>query len=674
MRRINKVLIANRGEIACRIARTCRRLGIQVATVHSSVDRWARHVREIGESIELGGAASSDSYLDIDAIVAAAKRVGADAVHPGYGFVAENADFVRALDAAKLIFIGPTADTIEGLGGKARAKAEAEKRGIPVVPGSKGAMSDPGEVAALVRGMKLPALIKAVAGGGGRGMTLVESLDDLEVRIESAMREAQKAFGDGQLIVERYLPRVRHIEVQIAGDGHGNVIHLFERECSLQRRHQKVVEEAPSVGLPHAMREALLANACRLAAGLDYRGLGTVEFIVSGDDYYFLEVNPRLQVEHPVTEEITGLDLVEMQLSIANDGRLPITQNEVHARGHAIEARVCAEDAQARFLPATGKIALAEFPESPIRVESGVASGDEISPYYNSMIAKLIAHGESRDDAIDSLLAGLRRTTVVGLTTNLEFLQDLLTLDEVRRGDCHTRLIDERWNGTAVAKREPPAEHLCAAALLCLMRARAGADLGCWTQWSGFTGWRYSIGPDGVGPQPAIVLKSGGGSWPVRFSRHLEDGAQLVAFGDRTLRTMLRKLVGDRFLLQCDGRTLELTMMWAEGKVQLESALGADVFDYAPYLEGAALVAPPSGQLTAPMMGMVVKVNAGRGERVVRGQAVLILESMKMELHVCAPHDGVVKELRCRAGDMVERSAVLAVVAAEAAPAAPASG
>ncbi|MDP3614761.1 MAG: biotin carboxylase N-terminal domain-containing protein, partial [Rubrivivax sp.] len=370
----------NRGEIACRIARTCRRLGLKVATVHSSVDRHARHVREIGESVELGGAAPSDSYLRIDAIVAAAQRVGADAVHPGFGFVSENPDFVRALDAAGLIFIGPTAETMERLGGKAQAKREAARLGVPVIAGSEGGMNDAAAVVNAVRGMPLPVLLKAVAGGGGRGMAVVETLDGLDARVESAMREAEKAFGNGELIVERYLPRVRHIEVQVAGDGQGHAIHLFERECTLQRRHQKVIEEAPSAGLPTALRERLLADAVKLAAGVNYRGLGTVEFVVSGDEHHFLEVNPRLQVEHPVTEEVTGLDLVELQLRIADTGRLPLTQADVRCEGHAFEARLCAEDAEAGFLPTTGRLDRVDFSRAAVRIESGVESGDEISP------------------------------------------------------------------------------------------------------------------------------------------------------------------------------------------------------------------------------------------------------------------------------------------------------
>ena len=663
---IKKVLIANRGEIACRIARTCRKLGLEVATVHSSADRLARHVREIGESVELGGAAPSESYLNIEAIIAAARRVGADAVHPGYGFVSENADFVRALEAAGLTFIGPRAETIERVGGKASAKREAARLGVPVIPGSEGGMTDPAEVLGLVRGMTLPVLLKAVAGGGGRGMAVIDTLDGLEGRIESAMREAEKAFGNGELIVERYLPQVRHLEVQVAGDGQGHAIHLFERECTLQRRHQKVIEEAPSSGLSPQLRAALLADAVKLAAGVNYRGLGTVEFVVTGDAHYFLEVNPRLQVEHPVTEEVTGLDLVELQLRIADTGRLPLAQADVKCTGHAFEARLCAEDATAGFLPATGRLQVVDFSRAGVRIESGVDSGDEISPHYDSMIAKLIAHASDRDSARRALVAGLRESTVIGLVTNLEFLQELLEWPETRDATFHTRLIDERHaQRGVVAATAPPLEHLAAAALHWLAQRRAESPaLGCWTLWDGFTGWRLSSGPIQAAPQPTLVLKAGAAEWPVRFSMRDDQGSSALVIGEQKVSATLQPLAAGRFLLQCGGRALELTIRGDARQVELSSALGSSVLTAQPYLGGAAGDAAASGQLGAPMMGKVVAVKAAVGETVAVGQTVIVLESMKMELHVTAPFEGSVSSLRCRVGDMVERHQVLAEVTA----------
>jgi len=661
---IKKVLIANRGEIACRIARTCRKLGLEVATVHSSADRLARHVREIGESVELGGAAPSESYLNIEAIIAAAKRVGADAVHPGYGFVSENAAFVRALDAAGLTFIGPRAETIERVGGKASAKREAARLGVPVIPGSESGMTDPAEVLNLVRGMTLPVLLKAVAGGGGRGMAVIDTLDGLEGRIESAMREAEKSFGNGELIVERYLPQVRHLEVQVAGDGQGHAIHLFERECTLQRRHQKVIEEAPSSGLSPQLRAALLADAVKLAAGVNYRGLGTVEFVVTGEEHYFLEVNPRLQVEHPVTEEVTGLDLVELQLRIADTGTLPLTQADVRCSGHAFEARLCAEDAAAGFLPATGRLQVVDFSRAGVRIESGVDSGDEISPHYDSMIAKLIAHASDRDAARRALVAGLRESTVIGLVTNLEFLHELLEWPETRNATFHTRLIDERHAQRGVlAPAAPALEHLAAAALHWLAQQRAGSPaLGCWTLWDNFTGWRLTSGPVRAAPQPTLVLKAGATEWPVRFSARDVHGACTLAIGEQEVNASLQPLAAGRSLLQCGGRALELTIRGDAQQVELASALGSSVFAVQPYLGGAAGDAAASGQLGAPMMGKVVAVKAAVGETVAIGQTVIVLESMKMELHVTAPFEGSLSSLRCRVGDMVERHQVLAEV------------
>ncbi len=661
---IKKVLIANRGEIACRIARTCRKLGLEVATVHSNADRLARHVREIGESVELGGAAPSESYLNIEAIIAAARRVGADAVHPGYGFVSENADFVRVLEAAGLTFIGPRAETIERLGGKASAKREAARLGVPVIPGSESGMTDPAEVLNLVRGMTLPVLLKAVAGGGGRGMAVVDTLEGLEGRIESAMREAEKSFGNGELIVERYLPQVRHLEVQVAGDGQGHAIHLFERECTLQRRHQKVIEEAPSSGLSPQLRAALLDDAVKLAAGVNYRGLGTVEFVVTGEEHYFLEVNPRLQVEHPVTEEVTGLDLVELQLRIADTGALPLTQVDVRCSGYAFEARLCAEDAAAGFLPATGRLQVVDFSRAGVRIESGVDSGDEISPHYDSMIAKLIAHASDRDAARRALVAGLRESTVIGLVTNLEFLQDLLEWPETRDATFHTRLIDERHAQRGVLAPVAPAlEHLAAAALHWLAQQRAGSPaLGCWTLWDNFTGWRLTSGPVRAAPQPTLVLKAGATERPVRFSMRDAHGACTLVIGEQEVNASLQPLAAGRSLLQCDGRALELTIRGNAQQVELASALGSSVFAAQPYLGGAAGDAAASGQLGAPMMGKVVAVKSAVGETVAIGQTVIVLESMKMELHVTAPFEGSLSSLRCHVGDMVERHQVLAEV------------
>jgi 3-methylcrotonyl-CoA carboxylase alpha subunit len=665
---LKKILIANRGEIACRIARTCRRLGLAVATVHSSADRAALHVRTIGESIEVGPAPASASYLNIGAILAAAARVGADAIHPGYGFLSESAAFVRAVEAAGLVFIGPTAETMERLGGKASAKREAARLGLPVIAGSDHGLVDARAVAEQVRGMVLPVLLKAVAGGGGRGMAVIASTDGLEGRIESAMREAEQGFGSGELIVERYLPRVRHVEVQIAGDGRGAAIHLYERECTLQRRHQKLVEEAPAAGLPVALLEAMRTDACRLAAAVDYRGLGTVEFVVAGERHHFLEVNPRLQVEHPVTEVVTGLDLVELQLRIAEEGRLPLAQADVRCNGHAFEARICAEDPARGFLPATGRIALARFPGAPWRVEAGVESGDEVTPHYDSMIAKLVAAGPTREAARAALRAGLAETRVLGVAGNVAFLHDVLGWPETIDSSFHTRLIDERCAAARVdrAQPEPAFELRCAAALAWLEQQRnAAPDLGCWTDVGAFTGWRLAHSTDAEpASQPTLRLQGGAAEWPVRFSVRGADGSMRVAIGDRVERIALLPLGEARRLLHCAGAALELTVVASGAQIEVAGAIGQAAFECGPWLGGDALDAAPSGQLGAPMMGKVVAIRARPGERVARGQTVIVLESMKMELHVDAPFAATVAAVRCAIGEMVARGAVLAEVVA----------
>lgn len=661
------VLVANRGEIARRVIRTCQRLGIKAVAVYSEADADARHVREADEAVLLGPPPAAQSYLDGRRVLEAAHRSGAEAVHPGYGFLAENAAFVRAVEAAGLVFIGPSAATIERIGGKASAKREAARLGLPVIAGGDTGLLDVAAIAAQVRGMSLPVLLKAVAGGGGRGMAVIATTDGVEARIESAMREAEQAFGSGELIVERYLPRVRHIEVQIAGDGQGAAIHLYERECTLQRRHQKLIEEAPAAGLPAALLDAMRADACRLAVAVSYRGLGTVEFIVAGDAHHFLEVNPRLQVEHPVTEEITGLDLVELQLRIADAGRLPLAQADVRCSGHAFEARLCAEDPAAGFLPATGRIALARFPGPPLRVEAGVASGDAVTPHYDSMIAKLIAHADTREGARALLLSGLAETTVIGVVTNLAALQELLALPQTRDSTFHTRLVDERYAAERAAPTiAPPFELLCAAALLWLesqRRSPASVDLGCWTDWKHFTGWRLAHAveaqPAGL---PTLLLGSGGHEWAVRFARREADGSMRIAIGERVERAALESFGDARYLLQCAGSVLDLSMVAAEGHVGLASVRGHATLACVPYVGGVSAEAEPSGQLAAPMMGKVVAIRAQPGDRVEAGQIVIVLESMKMELHVNAPFAATVQSVRCALGEMVERGAVLAEV------------
>ena len=497
---IRKLLIANRGEIACRIARSCRRLGIAAATVHSSADREALHVREIGESIAIGGAAAAESYLNVAAILRAAAEVGADAVHPGIGFLAEDPAFAEAVESKGLIFVGPQPETMRRFGDKWSAKREAREAQVPVIGGSEGSSSDAALVERMIREeLRLPVVLKAAAGGGGRGVRIVRSLDGLRGVIESAMREAQSSFGRPDMLVEEFIESARHLEVQVAGDGNGAAIHLFERECSLQRRFQKVIEEAPSVGLAAELRERLLIDAVNLARRVHYRNLGTMEFLVAGGRHYFLECNPRLQVEHTVTEEVTGFDLVELQLAIAAHGRLPVEQADVSVRGHAIQARVNAENPSAGFIPSTGRLDRVEFP-AELRVETGVDDGSEISPHYDSMIAKLIARGADRAQALERLRSGIDRSTVFGVDSNLSFLSVLLRHPVVCSGEADNRFIDREF--AQATQVEPPQAALVAAAGALLLRhwnqSLSGDRLGLWAGGGTFLGWQYEAAADGV--------------------------------------------------------------------------------------------------------------------------------------------------------------------------------
>jgi 3-methylcrotonyl-CoA carboxylase alpha subunit len=656
-----KILIANRGEIACRIARTCRRLGVEVAGVHSRADAGALHVKAVGESIEIGGAPATESYLRIDAVIAAARATGSQAIHPGFGFLAESASFARAVEAAGLVFIGPTPETIERLGDKALAKQEAERTGIPIVPGSRSPSEDPAEIAAAVRKIGFPVMLKAAAGGGGKGMRALKGPDGLDQDIESAMREAKNAFGNAGLIVEKLLERGRHIEVQIAGDGAGNVVHLFERECTLQRRHQKLIEEAPAINFPAAMREAILADALRLGRQLSYRGVGTVEFIVSGDTYYFLEVNPRLQVEHPVTEEVTGLDIVELMLRIASGEGLPVTQRDIVCKGHAVEARICAEDPADNFLPSTGTLSCVRFPIGAVRVESGVETGSVVTPYYDSMLAKLIARGKTREAALERLDAALGETSIFGVTTNLDFLRRLIALPETREAIFHTRLIDDRLGELAAPGAAPPVEAFALAACFWLMAKREAVSADLW-HWRAMTGWHMGDGGEGLSPIPVLHLEARGATAEIRFSPQRVDGTMLIAVNEQHVTVGLERLRDEDHLAILGGRQETVRLHQDGEKLYVHGCCGMHAFRAIPYLTYVSATAESSGELRAPMMGMITRINVAVGDAVKAGDVVAVMESMKMELRIVSVMDGFVATVNCKTGDMVERNAVVAVV------------
>ena len=662
---IRKILIANRGEIAIRVARTCNRLGIPTATVHSTADRFSRHVREIGESVELGPPPATESYLNIDAVVEAARQVGADAIHPGYGFLSENADAARAVEEAGLIWIGPRSETIEQFGDKAKSKVLAVAAGVPVIPGVDGSFTEPSKVVAAVRQVGVPVLLKASAGGGGRGMRLVESFDNIEQSVDAAMSEAQRSFGSPEVMVERYLVDARHIEVQIAGDGEGNVIHLRERECSLQRRHQKIIEEAPANSLSDDLRERILEAACSLGRYVLYRGIGTVELIVTGEEFYFLEVNPRIQVEHPVTEEITGIDLVELQLQVANGAGLGIEQDQIKARGHAIEARVYAEDPAAGFLPAVGNIDKLELPDTVagitgLRVESSVDSGDVVSPHYDSMIVKLVAWAPDRGQALNEMGLALDSSHVEGVTTNLPFLRNLLKMPEVISGEYHTRFVEE---SAIPSEAVVSPQTLAIAAALWLRCQRAQGVSGPWTSWTSTAGWRLSTGEAMATSAPVVVLSADSLSWQVRSFPFYEDESIRLAIDDESFDVSLFDTGVSTCVAAVSTSSVAVRYRVAQDSVFV-SGVGFEVeLDVSTFLANIAAASSDQGQgLTAPMTGLVLRVLVSAGDQVKEGDVIAVMESMKLELQITAQHAGVVAAVHCAPDTVIERGMVVAEI------------
>ncbi|WP_454624659.1 acetyl/propionyl/methylcrotonyl-CoA carboxylase subunit alpha [Bradyrhizobium cenepequi] len=651
---ITKILIANRGEIACRIHRTCARLGIASATIHSEADRTALHVREIGESIEVGGAAATASYLNIPAIVEAAERVGATAVHPGIGFLSENADFAAAVEAAGLTFIGPRAETMRRFADKWDAKREAMEAGIPVIGGSDGSFADVDDVEKAVGALRLPVLLKAAAGGGGRGVRVVSSYAGLRNNIESAMREAQSSFGRPDILVEQFIDKPRHIEVQIAGDGAGEVIHFYERECSLQRRFQKIIEEAPSSALQPEIRLQIFEAAVRMAERVSYRGLGTMEFLVGGGQFYFLECNPRLQVEHTVTEEITGLDLVEVQIGIAANGKLPLHQDRIRAEGHSIQARIYAEDPCAGFIPSTGQISAVTFPGAPARVDTGVDAGSVVTPFYDAMIAKIITRGSTRAEAINRLKNAIEATSVAGVQTNLTFLSQLLAHAAVLSNRVDNRFIDRELS-SLTAEAVPSARVAAIAAKVWLEHnyPRREGDI-----WSGHGGWRLSDGNDQPARKPAYFLIAG----DHRYSIHLGSeppSLTTLAVDDQIFSFEFRSMADNRCLVAFSDSVVTASYQVRDQQIWLAGSFGRFVFGIEPFLADEARDDQASGKLSAPMIGKIIKVNVAVGDLVKANDTLVVQESMKMELSINAPYDGKVLSVDCSCGDLVERNSVV---------------
>lgn len=661
-----KILIANRGEIACRVIRTARRLGIATVAVYSEADADARHVAMADEAVLIGPAAARESYLIGDKLIDAAKRTGAEAVHPGYGFLSENADFALACAEAALTFIGPPPAAIRVMGEKAAAKALMEEARVPVVPGYHGDDQDDGLLEAQAREIGYPVLIKAVAGGGGKGMRRVDAEGDFAAALKAARREAGAAFGDDKVLIEKFLERPRHIELQVFADGLGNVVHLFERDCSIQRRHQKVLEEAPAPGMSHEMRRTMGEAAVAAAKAIGYVGAGTVEFIadvshgLAEDAFYFMEMNTRLQVEHPVTELITGQDLVEWQLRVAAGEPLPVRQDELVIDGHAVEARVYAENPQNRFFPSTGRLRRLRLPEEGphVRVDTGVREGDEVTIHYDPMIAKLVVWDRDRPSALRRLLTALERFEVAGVITNVDFLAAVAAHPAFAAADLDTGFIDKHKDELIPAAGDTPDPILALACLDALLRRGGHAAAGDpYSPWARVDGWRLN-----------------------------DTGHDILHFndGDRAVEIMVRYPTPDAYRLELPGGALTVT-----GAIDPGGSLSADLdglrMAAAVVHDGANLTIlaggrsyrlervdsmamadidlEDEGRVTAPLPGKIVQVIASAGATVQKGDALLVMEAMKMEHTIAAPGAGTIERINYGEGEQVDEGAELVVFA-----------
>lgn len=631
---ISSLLIANRGEIACRIMRTCRALGIHSVAVYSDADAAAKHVREADEAIWIGAAAATESYLDGARIIDAAKQAGAEAIHPGYGFLSENAAFARAVADAGLIWVGPKADTIESMGLKDRAKAIAEEAGVPVLPGYRGDAQDAKTLTKEAETIGFPLLIKAVAGGGGRGIRLVSKASELKDELESAVREAESAFGDGRVMLEKLVEQPRHIEVQVFGDSHGNAVHLFERDCSLQRRRQKVVEEAPAPGMPDQVREAMCGAAVKLAKSVGYEGAGTVEFIVDGakplalDTFWFLEMNTRLQVEHPVTEMVTGTDLVDWQLRVASGEKLPAKQKDIKLLGHSIEARICAEDPADGFRPGAGLIEefgmLADPDADWVRWEAGFESGDRVPAVYDSMIAKLVVWGEDRDEANDRLIDTLAHLQLAGVPGNIGFLRRCAMADAFIDGSHHVNWIAEQGD----VLTQPPSEHQHASVMaVCdVLLGDSGDD-----PWSIRDGWRINAAP----VRKTAVAVGEDADWFAPDELDVAEDVSMPLLTDLSPRRFAVTTGGDSVLVEVP-----------DFEAEAEALAGGDA-------------------VKAPMPGKVIAVNVSVGDTVEKGQVVAVMEAMKMEHSLTAPRDGLVESVGAQLNAQVPEGEILVALVEE---------
>jgi 3-methylcrotonyl-CoA carboxylase alpha subunit len=636
------VLIANRGEIAVRIARTAKRLGMRIIAVYSEADAGALHVRAADEAYLIGPPPARESYLVIDRIIEAASLAHADCIHPGYGFLSENPQFAEACAAAGIVFVGPPPSAIRAMGLKDQAKALMEKAGVPVVPGYHGELQEPKFLREKAYQIGYPVLIKAVAGGGGKGMRRVDKHAEFDAALEGAAREAQSAFGDARVLIEKYVTAPRHIEMQVFADSHGNVIHLNERDCSLQRRHQKVIEEAPAPGMTAEVREIMGRAATEAARAVGYQGAGTVEFIADGarglrpEGFWFMEMNTRLQVEHPVTEAITGLDLVELQFRVAAGEKLPLVQADVRVNGHAAEARLYAEDPERNFLPSTGTLAALEFPKGEgLRIDTGVEAGSVVSPYYDPMIAKVIAHGRDRTDALSRLASALGETVVVGPRSNAAFLSRLAGHPEFRAGRFDTGFIDRHL--ADLTRVEPSLEAgVVGAAVEALLAPKAGKPVDTpwrdpWTAADGFS----------LGPERALDLDVVVEGHPRKATVVWRDGPHVSVDGAPAARVRILPVSGGVVAIG----------QGVQRHVALKSYDTVDV----DHLDG-------DGTVKAPMHGKVLAIFVAAGASVAKGERVAVVEAMKMEHALLAPADGVVSEITAQVGAQVAEGAKILTI------------
>lgn len=651
-----KILIANRGEIACRVIATCQRLGIATVAVYSDADRNARHVRLADEAIAIGPAPARESYLRGDAILAAAHRTGAQAIHPGYGFLSENAGFAQACAEAGIVFIGPSAAAIRAMGDKSAAKALMQQAGVPLTPGYHGDEQIPEFLRKQADSIGYPVLIKASAGGGGKGMRRVDDSATFTEALASCQREAQSAFGNAHVLVEKYVERPRHIEIQVFGDSHGNVVYLFERDCSVQRRHQKVLEEAPAPGMTPERRAAMGKAAVDAARAVNYVGAGTVEFIAGPDgDFYFMEMNTRLQVEHPVTECITGTDLVEWQLRVASGEPLPLQQDQLQIRGHALEARLYAEDADRGFLPSTGTLHHLRLPANTahVRVDAGVEQGDAITPFYDPMIAKLIVWDVDRDAALRRMQQALAECEVVGVTTNAAFLRRLVMTDSFTQAKLDTALIEREQAALAPNDNDsgPALWALAAIAGVATSEAASRDARDPHSPWQAQDGWRLGAAAaraltlEHRGAQRSVTVQGAGEQWTVQV-----DGNALQGSG---------RLAGDALRVQIGEQLHRAAVIRDGNELYLFGSEGVQRFTLHDPVSEADQSVADAGSLVAPMPGRIVATLVAPGTAVKRGAPLLVLEAMKMEHTLQAPADGTVQGYRVKAGDQVGDGAVL---------------